>query len=439
MALVSDSDRLIRHSVLLMAASQVGNLANLLFQTVMGRALAPAEYGALSSMLGATIIVSMPMDAIRAALAHFAATLRKTGHAGDVRPLAARWSLRLGAISALLALGILAASGPLADFWKLGGRGPVMLTGLIMGGMLLLPVYQGALQGLQSFVWMSVAQHSFAVVRLLLAAGLAAWLPRNQVHASAALSAQAAAVAVCLVLGWLGLRRTLRGQPASGAAASGFHLYAIRSLVVLACFAFLMNADVLIVKRFFDADTAGLFARAGTLGRIAVFLPMPIAAALFPKVVGGSGSGRDRATLIKALAGALLVLVTAAGVCSLWPQLPLGLVYGDWRPSADMVRWFRGLLWALMPLGLVYVLMNFEMAQKRFGACYILLPCSLAYVLGVLRWRESPAQVVAVLAAVGTLALVWLAGAVAWQARRGAAGRPPPESAQQEPALWPES
>ena len=414
MPIISDHNRLLRHSILLMATSQVGNLANLLFQTVMGRALSPAEYGTLSSMLGATIIASMPMDAIRAALAQFAATLRNAGCSGDVQPLAARWAARLGALALLPTLAMLAASGHLAMFWNLESSGPVMLTALIIWGMLLLPVYQGALQGIQAFIWMSVAQHSFAVVRLVLAAVMVLLLPRAQVHASTALAAQASAVAASLILGWLGLRLTLRGRRPTGAAAHGFHRYAARSLVVLACFAFLMNADVLFVKRFFDPQTAGLFARAGTLGRIAVFLPMPIAAALFPKVVTGPGKSRELSSLLKALAAALLILVATATACSLWPQIPLGIVYGDWSPSADMAKWFRGLLWALMPLGLVYILINYEMAQKRFAACYILLPCSMIYLAGAMQCHKTPTQIVVVLAVSGLLALAWLAAAITW-------------------------
>lgn len=412
MALFTDKDRLMRHSLLLMAASQVGNLANLLFQAVAGRHLPTAEYGALSSMLGATIIASMPMDAIRAALAHFAASLCLNGRHGEVRLLAARWFRRLGIAALLPTLCIIAASGSLASFWKLSGSAPVMLTGVIIWGMLLLPVYQGALQGIQAFIWMSVAQHSFAVVRLVTTAMLLFYLPKQYATASTALAAQALAVAVALLLGWFGLRLLLRGSKPEGAKVEGFRSYTLQSLLVLACFAFIMNADVLFVKRFFDAETAGLFARAGTLGRIAVFLPMPIAAALFPKVVGGAGNGRCLRALIKALAGSLLILLAAAGFCSLWPQLPLGVVYGDWQPAREMVRWFRGLIWALTPLGLTYVLINFEMAQKRFAACYALAPCALAYALGVVFFHKTPENVVAALAATGLLSLLLLVGAV---------------------------
>ncbi len=418
MALFADKDRLIRHSALLIAASQVGNLANILFQSLVGRALSPTEYGALSSMLGATIIVSMPMESIRTALAHFAAVLRAKGRAADAGPMTRRWFIRIGIVAAILAIGLIAAARPLTAFLSLGSRGPVIITGIIMGGMLLAPIYQGALQGLQSFIWMSVAQHSFAVARLMFAAALLALLPTEMIHASSALLAHALAVGLSLLLGRLGLRFALGGSRASGAVSSGFHLYAMRSFIVLACFAFLMNADVLIVKRFFDGHTAGMFARAGTLGRIAVFLPMPIAAALFPKVAGCSAEKSSIPALLKALAGAFILLAAAAGACSIWPRLPLGIVYGDWQPSADMLLWFRGLLWALTPLGLVYVLVNFEMAQKRFGACYALGLCCLAYALGVLRWRETPCQIIAALAVVGVAALLWMLAAVFWQERQ---------------------
>ena len=66
---------LLRHSFLLMAATQVANVSNLLFQMVMGRALTEVQYGVLSSMLGVVLVVATPMEAVRTAFAHFAARL----------------------------------------------------------------------------------------------------------------------------------------------------------------------------------------------------------------------------------------------------------------------------------------------------------------------------------------------------------------------------
>ena len=78
---MNSSDHLLRHSILLMAASQVGNISSVLFHMVMGRWLAPAEYGVLSSMLGVVLIAGMPLSALGTVLTFFSAQLLQQNRA----------------------------------------------------------------------------------------------------------------------------------------------------------------------------------------------------------------------------------------------------------------------------------------------------------------------------------------------------------------------
>ncbi|MDP2989112.1 MAG: hypothetical protein Q8O57_00910, partial [Kiritimatiellota bacterium] len=105
---MKSSDHLLRHSILLMAASQVGNISNVLFHMVMGRWLAPAEYGVLSSMLGVVLVAGMPLGALGMVLVFFSAQLLLQKRAGDILPLMRVWVLKLLLIAGpLLVIGML--------------------------------------------------------------------------------------------------------------------------------------------------------------------------------------------------------------------------------------------------------------------------------------------------------------------------------------------
>ena len=54
---------LLRHSVLLLLATQIGSLCNVGFQMVMGRALAPQQYSVLAALLSLALIFSAPVQA----------------------------------------------------------------------------------------------------------------------------------------------------------------------------------------------------------------------------------------------------------------------------------------------------------------------------------------------------------------------------------------
>jgi len=389
-----------------MAAGQVSNLCNVLFHMAMGRWLLPAEYGILSSMLGVVLIAGMPLSALSNALAFFSAQLLQQDRAGDIFPLVRSWSWKLLLIAVpLLAAGIL-LSHPLAQFFQLPDRYAIILALTILALSFFPPVIGGVLQGIQAFVWASFSGTIWSIVRLIAGGALVYFIAAA---AQWALVGQGLGIIAGGALGLAGIWIILRNASPSDKPLPGTHTYFLRTFVVLASFAFLMNADVLIVKHYFPEDQAGLFARAGTIGRMIIFLPMPIAGALFPKTVSnGAMSAQHGKLLARALAYAGLIIVPALLVCSVLPQLPLGILYRDWTPSIAMCRLVRCTIWAMSPLGLAFIIMSFELAQNRFRMTVPLILCAGGYLIGVSIRHTSVLEIVAVLAIVSVLTLLVL-------------------------------
>lgn len=409
------SEGLFKHGTLLVAATMAGSFFNLLFHVVMGRLLSPAEYGVLASMLGIILIASTPMDAVRTAMAHFAAVFMQEGHPGAVKRLAWDWCAKLAWPAVIVAVCGAVFSAPVAAFFRMESPAPVVLTGVVLAGSLFMPLLLGVLLGVQAFVWMAVSQHGWGVVRLV--AGLIL------VYAVAATAtwgivAQGVGVVATVVLGVVALKRLVRAPPEAGHTAVGVGAYFFQSLVVLAGFAVMMNADVLLVKRFFEPEPAGLFARAGTIGRIMVFVTTPIGIALFPKVASAGDVGsRDWKNLLHATLYAAVLLAGAATVCSLVPWLPLWVIYGDRTPDAQMVLLVRLMAWAMVPLGVSYVLLNFELAQHRFGSVWALVGCAAGYVAGVAFFHRALWHVPVALAVTSTVSTALLIAGLPWRKR----------------------
>ncbi|MCG2660399.1 MAG: hypothetical protein L6437_09160, partial [Kiritimatiellae bacterium] len=169
---MNSPDHLLRHSILLMAASQVGNVSNMLFHMVMGRWLAPAEYGVLSSMLGVVLIAGMPLGALGTVLTFFSAQLLLQNRAGDILPLMRVWALKLLLIAGpLLVIGML-FSQPLAEFFKLPDRNALFMALIILAMTFFTPVIGAPLGGIQAFGWASVSGMSWGVVRLIVGGAL---------------------------------------------------------------------------------------------------------------------------------------------------------------------------------------------------------------------------------------------------------------------------
>lgn len=407
---------ILRHSVLLMSVTLVANACNLGFQAAMGWMLEPKQYGILYSMMGVILVVATPLDAIRTSMAHFAARLSQAGRLGDIRRLVWRWAGGVLLFSVPLALLGVALSGPLAAFFRLESRLPLVLTLLMVAGLPIQPVLVGTLQGVQAFWRMALAAHSWSIVRVAVGAALVVGVAAR---AEFGLIAQAVGVVVSLSLGVFGLRQVLGGAPA-GEHVPGVKTYFFRSLLALAGFGVLMNADGILLKHYFAPEDAGLFARAWLIGRSIVFLPMPIALAMFPKVAS-AGETADHAwkTLLKALLLAGVVIGGAVVAGTLFPHLALLILYHDAAPEAWMLRLVRLVIWSMSPLALAYLVLNFELAQHRFRTALLVLPCALAYLAGVVVLHRSPFQVAAVLGVTSTTALALLLMGLPWRRRQG--------------------
>ena len=404
-----------------MAGTLAGAACNAGFHMAVGRTLPNAEYGSLVAMLGIVLAIGTPMLALQNTLAHFTSKLAGAGRRSEVAGLFLHWVWRFAAVSAAITAGAFVFRAPLAAFW--GGVDPrlIVATFAVLAASLWMNLFYGLLQGLQSFVWLAWAPQAWGATRLALGWGLTACFSAT---ALAAVGAQGAGVLAVLGLClWAvpGLRLP-RGE-AAAARPRGTYRYLGSALVCLAGYAMLMNLDTALAKHYFDAETAGLFAKAATIASTAVFLPVPIATVLFPKVTSeGQLTDGSWGLLGRALAFAGVLIAAVAGACLLFPQVPWTILYGRWpaEGAAAAAALTRAMVLAMSPLALAYLLLNFEMAQQRFFWCYGLVPCGFAYVGAVARFHAHPLQIAAVLGAVNLAAAGLLLAGVVRQRRRPA-------------------
>ena len=413
------SDPLLRHSILLMATAQVGNLANLAFQILMNRRLSDVEYGILAAMVSLMAMMILPLEALRATLAHRTALAIQEGRPGTIRPLCLRWTRRTLIAWACLFVVFLMAGPACGRMFRLGSPWPLWITGAGVSGIMLLPVMAGVLQGAQRFAAFAWAIQTPNLLRFILGAGLVWWMPRawTGYSAQAVGFVAAAACAGCWVrAGW-------RGRDLPDATAAAGDAYFFKSLAILGAFALLMLADVLLVKAWFDEDLAGRYSRAATIARAVVYLPMPVAMALFPKVVSrGERTREGRRMLARALAGVGALLTVSAAAAWIWAPLLWRLFTGV-EPAVGDRTLLRGLVLALAPLALAHLLLHFELAQHRFRSCIIAVAGTAVYLMGVYLRHPTPLAVAGWLGGVSLAVFLGLAAAQ-WGATAPSPGRP---------------
>ncbi len=415
-----DESGLFKHGSMMVVGTFIGALCNAGFHMVVGRTLSGPEYGSLVAMLGIILVVSTPMLALQNTLAHFISKLIKENKRDEVMTLFLHWVELFLVISAGLVVVGFFFREPLAAFW--GGVDPrlITVTFSVLAISLWMNIFYGLLQGLQSFTWLAWVPQAWGGTRLLLGGLLTATVSAT---ALAAMGAQGVGVLMVLALCFMAVRSLKLPPRRKRVSPHETYRYLGSALVCLAGYAMLMNLDTTLAKHYFDADSVGVFAKAATIARTAVFLPVPIAMALFPKVTStGALSDESWGLLMRGLAFAGLIIVGVVGVCVALPQLPWTILYGPYEAetASTAIGLTRAMVLAMSPLAFAYLLLNFEMAQQRFRWCYGLLPCGIAYVIGVMLFHEHPIQIAYVLGVVNTLAALLLLTGVLFQRRRPA-------------------
>ena len=119
-------------------------------------------------------------------------------------------------------------------------------------------------------------------------------------------------------------------------------------------------------------------------------------------------AGEHAFTFFKAVMLSALIIAGGALFCTLFPQVPILILFRDNAPTTEMIALVRFICWAMAPLGLVFILMNFELAQHRMACVVPLAICAAGFIGGVVLFHGSLWQVASVLLAASMVSLAAL-------------------------------
>ena len=291
------------------------------------------------------------------------------------------------------------------DRWKIAHPAGLWITLGVVLLSLWLPIFWGALQGLQNFLWLGWSMMLNGVGRLTAAA-----------VAVMAFGAYAAGMMTGVLLGLvvavaiaIWQTRTLWLGPSLPFDWRGLLRQVIPLLLGFGAFQFLFTADTMFVKAYFDEDIAGFYVAAGTLSRALMWLVGPLAAVMFPRIVHSVAKAEKSDLMGLVLLGTGMLAVTGAlGLSVLGPWI-VRFVSGEKfvQVAASLLPWYAG---AMVPLALANVLLNNLLARSFFRVVPALCVLAAAYGFALTRFHDTP---VAVLQTLAVFNLVLL-GVCAW-------------------------
>ena len=141
---------------------------------------------------------------------------------------------------------------------------------------------------------------------------------------------------------------------------------------------FLFTTDTMFAKVFFSGNEMASYVAAGTLSRALLWLVLPMAAVMFPKIVHASAKSQESNLLgIVLLGTGILAICGAAGLCLVGP-IAVKLIYSAQyvAQTTKLLPWYAG---AMVPLALANVLANDLLARAKFGVVVPMVLVAMIY------------------------------------------------------------
>lgn len=273
---------LISGSAIIFFGSIFSNILNFLFNLFMTRNLSVADYGVLASIVSLITLSSLPASAILPAVVRFAASYFAKGDHAMIRGL----FLKFGKLSFLLGFIILVVfilfTEKISEFFHIGDNSLVILASLLVFFGFIAIVNSALLQARLSFLFISFINFVGAFLKLALGIGFV-FLGFG---VGGAMWALLLSSVIPYVLTFIPLRFLFqKGLVIPKINTSELFVYGAPSAIALFGLTSFITTDIILVKHFFDPESAGIYAGLSLVGRVIFFLSAPISTVMFPLIV----------------------------------------------------------------------------------------------------------------------------------------------------------
>jgi O-antigen/teichoic acid export membrane protein len=280
-------------------------------------------------------------------------------------------------------LAIVAVASPIAAFLHLTSTVPVLLTGIVLGFSVAIPVQRGVLQGAERFGAFTASTIVEAGTKVVASPVLALYF---------GVDGALIGLAIASFLTWcynvIQLRRSGSG---SGRLRLDLRRIALTwanvAVAVLAINALLFY-DVILVRHYYSAVIAGLYGAAALAARALYMFIAFIPTIVLPKATARSTVGRGtRSLLIASVLTAAAIVGVALLAAAIAPRLIVSVIAG--RAYADAGAYVFAYMLALGALALANVVTMYNIGLHRFDFVAPLALIAVGEILAVATWHAN--------------------------------------------------
>lgn len=362
-------------SAVMIIGNNVINFGNYIYHLIMGRLLGPASYGELAAVLSVLGILGMLPFSLGLVIVKFVSSAKNDK---EITKLVT-WTERRSLLFGLLAGGALLLTSPaISRFLHIQDKLAVAIIGPIFLLWIVGQFNRAALQGLMRFGRIVAAQIVDVLAKIIIGV-LLVFMGYSVVGALGGLVVGGALVVFLTHI----FIKDYIGTKEESPNLLPMVKYAIPVILMSFATTSLFSTDLVLVKHFFSAHDAGIYASLSTLGKIIFFGAGPVGSVMFPIVARRQARGENYKRVFAF--SAILTLSIATGVLFIYwvlPELAINLLYGSlYLEGASLLFWF-GVFMLLFTLSSLFASYHLSLGQTSV----VVLPVLAALAQGIGIW-----------------------------------------------------
>jgi O-antigen/teichoic acid export membrane protein len=297
---------------------------------------------------------------------------------------------------------IVLGSSFLSDFLLISSSGLFILLGLVLLFAMVIPIPWGGLQGLQRFGLLSFnlivnggVKFFLGILLVLLGFGVLGAMGSIVISYAATNLISFVMIGVCLSRNKETDIPNHDVEERDPSFTKEVYQYFLPVGTTLLCFMVLTNADLILVKHFFPPLEAGYYSIAQMVGKIILFLPIPVVMVMFPKLTSLEGKEKKGLPILwKSLMVSLLLCGAAILVCLFFPSLILRILSGKiYLECIPLLRYF---CINMAFYSLVFVLLYYHLSTRERSFLYPLVFLTACQIGLILLFHKTLAQVLVI-------------------------------------------
>jgi O-antigen/teichoic acid export membrane protein len=378
--------QLVGGSLILLAGSSLVGITNFVYNVATARLLGPSGFAHATTVYTMLMLMSAITLSYQVVCAKYVARLPQTNERTAIYSTLhyRAWIAGFG-----IALVLVLFQGPITSYLNLPHEHLIELLALGTAFYIPLGVRRGYIQGIHAFRALAV---NFMVEGVVRVAGVFVLIGIGWgVEGAVLASVLAVVLAYFTAIPSPGITK-FRLRPIANSFREG-----LQAIVYFAGQTIINNFDIVLVKHFFSADLAGLYAAAALVGRLVNMCAWSVVNTMFPVSAGKSSERESRSVLVISLILVCCILAVLIGGLYLLPSFVWKTIFG-----AHFEQWSINTVSTLLILRAVTagvfaissVIITHEISRKVGSTSWVQLAFSGIFIAGICTFHETLRQVV---------------------------------------------